>query len=108
MKTFTRRELLKLFSAAGLGAAFASRAVADETGAAPKNPPVPENKLVPVADRPRYPARLVEGKVIQPERPLAVINETDVLVVGGGPAGFAAAVAAARTGAKTTLIERYG
>jgi len=34
--------------------------------------------------------------------------EADVVVVGGGPAGFAAAVAAARNGAKTCLLERYG
>jgi hypothetical protein len=34
--------------------------------------------------------------------------ETDVLVVGGGPAGIAAAIAAARAGAKTMLVERYG
>ncbi|MFI4911969.1 MAG: FAD-dependent oxidoreductase [Sedimentisphaeraceae bacterium JB056] len=32
----------------------------------------------------------------------------EVVVIGGGPAGFAAAVASARQGAKTTLIERYG
>ncbi len=32
----------------------------------------------------------------------------DVVVVGGGAAGMSAAVAAARTGAKTALIERYG
>ncbi len=31
-----------------------------------------------------------------------------VLVAGGGPAGLAAAVAAARNGARTTLLERYG
>jgi hypothetical protein len=36
------------------------------------------------------------------------VLDTDVLVVGGGPAGTAAAVASARAGAKTTLIERYG
>lgn len=34
------------------------------------------------------------------------IIETDVLVIGGGSAGFGAAVAAARNGAKTLLIER--
>ena len=37
-----------------------------------------------------------------------ILKETDVLVVGGGPAGLSAAIAAARAGAKTILIERYG
>lgn len=32
----------------------------------------------------------------------------DVVVVGGGPAGFIAAIAAARQGSKVALIERYG
>ncbi|MDI6638434.1 MAG: FAD-dependent oxidoreductase [Bacillota bacterium] len=36
------------------------------------------------------------------------IIETDVLVVGGGPAGVAAAIAAAREGASVVLAERYG
>jgi hypothetical protein len=34
--------------------------------------------------------------------------ETDVLVVGSGPGGLAAAIAAARAGAQTVLVERYG
>jgi hypothetical protein len=37
-----------------------------------------------------------------------VLCETEVLVVGGGPGGLAAALAAARAGARTTLLERYG
>jgi hypothetical protein len=36
-----------------------------------------------------------------------VVSRCDVVVVGGGPSGFAAAVAASRLGAKVTLIERY-
>jgi len=36
-----------------------------------------------------------------------IVHETDVVVVGGGPAGIAAAVAASRNGAKVALLERY-
>ncbi len=106
--TFTRRQLLKLLTAAGFGAPFATRLIADEVDPNAPRSVKPENIVVPVTARDRYPAHLVNGRVIQPERPLAVMHETDVLVVGGGPAGFAAAVAAARAGAKTTLVERYG
>ena len=46
--------------------------------------------------------------VTEPGGQTPVVVETDVLVVGGGPAGQAAAVAAARAGAEVTLVERYG
>ncbi|MDB6076550.1 MAG: FAD-dependent oxidoreductase, partial [Akkermansiaceae bacterium] len=36
------------------------------------------------------------------------MSTTDVLVLGGGSAGLAAAVSAARRGARTTLVERHG
>lgn len=42
---------------------------------------------------------------LEPARPIPVIGRPDVLVVGGGSAGIAAAVAAARQGADTWLVE---
>ena len=36
-----------------------------------------------------------------------VVGKTDVVIVGGGPAGIGAAVSAARNGASVTLLERY-
>ena len=50
---------------------------------------------------------VVNGEVIQPQRKLSLLGQTDVLVVGGGSAGVAAAIAARRAGAKVTLVERY-
>jgi ribulose 1,5-bisphosphate synthetase/thiazole synthase len=50
----------------------------------------------------------VTGKTIkEPEKQIPVLAETDVLVIGGGPSGTAAAIAASRTGAETYLVERY-
>jgi glycine/D-amino acid oxidase-like deaminating enzyme len=44
----------------------------------------------------------------EPARDTPVFGEYDVVVLGGGPAGIAAAVASARAGRSTLLIERYG
>ena len=47
------------------------------------------------------------GFITEPQRRIPVFATTDVLVVGGGPAGTAAAIAASRMGADTWVIERY-
>jgi len=48
------------------------------------------------------------GRVLEGARALPVAGEFDVLVCGGGTSGVPAAMAAARSGARTVLIERYG
>src|SRR6266545_3979674 len=47
------------------------------------------------------------GSYLEPSRRVPIVAETDVLVVGGGPASVGAAVAAKREGARTLLAERY-
>jgi hypothetical protein len=44
----------------------------------------------------------------EPARQVKLYGEYEVVVLGGGPAGIAAAVAAARAGRRTLLVERYG
>ena len=48
----------------------------------------------------------MSNTVTDPARDVPVYDEVDVLVCGGGPAGFCAAVAAARCGARVLLIEQ--
>ena len=115
----TKREFLrKLGIAAGAGLAGAARA--DEytfTGETlppgaigdPTKPGFGKNIFpLPHTMEDGPSAFMKDGKVFQPAREVPVFHETDVVVVGGGPAGFAAAVAAARQGAKVALVERYG
>ena len=58
---------------------------------------------MPALKRPDEPVRLQ-----LPPRQALLAGETDVLVVGGGPAGLGAAIAAADAGARVVLAERYG
>src|ERR1039458_4365068 len=46
--------------------------------------------------------------VVEPERRVKIRAKVDVLVCGGGPAGAGAAIAAARTGAHTLVLENLG
>lgn len=46
--------------------------------------------------------------VQEPSREINVCYEADIVVVGGGPGGHSAAIAAARNGARVVLLERYG
>jgi ribulose 1,5-bisphosphate synthetase/thiazole synthase len=46
--------------------------------------------------------------ISEPARDIPLYGEYEVAVLGGGPAGITAAVAAARAGRRTLLIERYG
>jgi hypothetical protein len=48
------------------------------------------------------------SSLTEPSRQTEVLGEYDVVVLGGGPAGIAASVAAARAGRSTLLVERYG
>ena len=47
-------------------------------------------------------------KMVRQRRDIPVVGEYDVVVCGGGPSGMIAAIAAARGGARTAIVERYG
>ena len=105
-----RRDLLRLVGAsglaAGLGTAGSRVAAAQQVGESSgfQSSIITEQQ----SQSTQFCPTIVDGKVLQPSRELTVLNSTDVLVVGGGPAGICAAIAASRTGAKVTLVERYG
>lgn len=58
---------------------------------------------MPALERPAHAETLT-----LPARRAALAARTDVLVIGGGPAGIGAAIAAAEAGARVVLVERYG
>jgi hypothetical protein len=65
--------------------------------------------LRPGHDAPPFPEPTLPSKTIfEPARQIPLYGEYEIAVLGGGPAGIAAAVAAARAGRRTLLVERYG
>jgi len=64
--------------------------------------------LASVAIGTSFAAENPEGAKAAKRPKITVLDEWDVIVVGGGPSGCAAAIAAAREGAKTLLIEGTG
>jgi len=106
-RDISRRDLIRVLGTSGLAAGMGSFWPSQETRADPASrKDAPAGVKVEGTTAP--PAKLVDGKVIQPRRSLPLLTQTDVLVVGGGPAGVVAALAAKRTGVDVTLVERYG
>ncbi|MHC4401794.1 MAG: FAD-dependent oxidoreductase [Planctomycetota bacterium] len=103
----SRRDVFRALGASGLAAGAGSFFAGGEAAAqvAARNEVAPG---VMTVRNDASPALTVGEKVIQPQREVSVLHRTDVLVVGGGPAGVVAALAARRTGAEVTLVERYG
>lgn len=52
--------------------------------------------------------QVIGEKVVCSQTEIPVVWQGDVLVAGGGPAGLGSAIAAARNGARTLLIEQHG
>ena len=109
MRSLTKREFLKKLGGVGCGMA-AGKLFADE---APIGDPNYRGFCEKIMDIPHSmedgaSAFLRNDKVFQPAREIPVFSKADVVVIGGGPAGFAAAVSASRAGAKVALVERYG
>jgi ribulose 1,5-bisphosphate synthetase/thiazole synthase len=104
--SMNRRDLLRILGSSGLAAGAGTLAgkysAAQESGfqsSVISSHTVQQDRANPT---------IVDGRVIQPQRELPILHQTDVLVIGGGPAGVCAAIAAKRAGADVCVVERYG
>ena len=97
---YSRRNLIKAGAAALVTAPFAANADAGNFWDKHRRPVPASMTDVPSA------FTGPGGVIMQPQRPVPVYRKCDVLVVGGGIAGWAAAMAAAKAGLKTVLAER--
>jgi len=95
----TRRDLMRRSIAAGGLFAVESLMLASSTSA---------DQVAVTQSESRVPATIAGDKVVQPRREVPVLHQTSILIVGGGPAGTAAAFCAKRLGVDVTLVERYG
>ena len=100
--SMNRRDCLRLMGVSGLAAGLQTIGIRHADGF--QSSIIAEHEVLTNRASPSF----INGKVIQPRRELSVLHSTDVLVVGGGPAGICAAIAAKRAGANVTLVERYG
>ncbi len=56
----------------------------------------------------KYTEKEIVNTYTEPEKKIPMIDNLDVLVVGGSPSGVAAAISAARNGAEVVIVERFG